>query len=203
MADYLSDMATFERTKVRLSHFLSDLEIEANPFASRFKFYLAFEFDLLLNDYFLDSLFNFTEVTGGKQVCFYTRKPDPISYFYKHFKKFGVFELPTNCTKAEVNDIMTKDPGGNKVDAFYTGADEVCIFSQSDDWAIISSRDSEISIAGFVYENDQVLFKNMMDENIKQYIYSVQEKMAFLKEEFSGYPLAVETYNSILKNFCR
>ena len=149
MAKLIQNKFEFEIYKEMLFERISDDEFEKNPFKGHFKHFLGFEFEFNYHELFFEGIKSFLQKIDNASVVFYTIDPSPEKYFYRHFGKYSVFEISSNASDEELNEIMTQDPGNSPADSLDTNANEISWFSKSDDWSILGSREWEIAVVGF------------------------------------------------------
>lgn len=148
--DFVENSEDFRRHKERLLQlFETGLIFENNPFHNSFKYFLASEFDFIYDKIFLDGLKLFIKEMSYENPVYYTIDPSPEDYFYKHFKRYSVFEFTADTSDEELNGLLMKDPGNSPADALAIRSDVIGIYSNSNDWAILAFKHSELVIAGF------------------------------------------------------
>lgn len=203
MTDFVTDKEEFVKYKSRFFQLFVNDDFENNPFFSDFKYFLSFEFDFIHNKSFFEGLKNFLKSIGYKTVTFYTIDPSPEDYFYKHFNKFSVFEININAPDKELNDIMMKDPGNSSADALAINSNEISWFSNSNEWAIIGSRDWEIAVVGFTNEKIKQNFIDSFSEDaqtmftsMKTQVDALDEMLNFNDKIKAEYTKLVESYKN-------
>ena len=201
MVEFVVNKIEFERYKARFCTLFSQVDFKENPFNENFKYFLAFEFEYIFHELFFEELKYFLKQMGSHSVVFYTIDPSPEEYFYRHFEKYSIFEISTFATDEDLSQIMTKDPGGSPADTICVGSNEVCWFSDSDDWAILGSREWEIAIIGFTNLNIKQKFIKSLSEDgqtmftsIKTQVDALDDMLGFNKEIKEEYRKLVESY---------
>ncbi|MGO8844795.1 MAG: hypothetical protein ACLQFI_05555 [Methylocella sp.] len=110
------------------------------------RFNLMCQFDIAMGE-LLGVLHEHRSPTASDTVLLAVLDPDPIAYFYKHFRKINAFYFKANITEAEYYDIRWRNPG-NPTDAiqFNTGIETYIPSSLS--WAMWGERSPEIAVIG-------------------------------------------------------
>ena len=110
------------------------------------RFNLMCQFDIAMGE-LLGVLREQRSPTASDTVLLAVLDPDPIAYFYKHFRKINAFYFKANITEAEYYDIRWRNPG-NPTDAiqFNTGIETYIPNSLS--WAMWGERSREIAVIG-------------------------------------------------------
>lgn len=147
--DFITNEKEYKMYRENLYKIFSQKLFEENPFKERFKYFLGFEFDYIFHKSFFEGLKKFLILIKTENLIFYTIDPSPKDYFFTHFSRYSIFELDFDKSYQDFNNIMYKDPGQNTADAIGINSNEIAIYSKSNDWAIIGSRDWEIAIIGF------------------------------------------------------
>lgn len=181
MLDFVEDKIEFEKHKLRfLSLFRESLDFGKNPFGLNFKYYLAFEFDFIYHNHFFEGIKCFMSKIECGKIIFYTIEPSPEEYFYKHFQKFSVFEIGIDHSNEDLNQIMMRDPGKNSADALAITSDVIAWFSNSNNWAIIGSRDWEIAILGFTNQDIRQKFIESFSDDAQTMFTSIKTQVDVL-----------------------
>ncbi len=201
MADFVTNKNEFLKYKSKFTKLFTDGNFEINPFNEHFKYFVGFDFDFIFKESFFERLKEFLIRIKNRKVVFYTIDPSPEDYFYKHFKKYSVFEIDTKSIYQDLNEIMYKAPDNeNFADSIGINSNDISWFSASNDWGIIGSRDSEIAIVGFTSESIMGLFMDSFGE--ESYMFTtIEEQVEIMREliDFSSY--AEIHYNNLIKNY--
>lgn len=201
MANFISNKFEYEYYKLKVGSILKEIPFEENPFHERFKYFLGFEFDYIFNESFFEGLKEFSKASGNESIVFYTIKPSPLDYFFRHFNKFNLFEISNTASDSELNEILTKDPGGSPADSLFTNSNEITWFSESEDWAILCSRDWELGIVGFTNH----LIKNLFTQsytNDGQSMFTTIEKQIIALEQIKSFnQQMIKRHRILLKNY--
>jgi len=201
MIDFIKTKNQYKTLNLKFySIFKHNKEIEKNPFNANFKYFLAFDFDFIYDELFFDGIKKFLMKINEKDVVFYTISPSPEKYFFKHFKKYSIFKIDLLTSDTEINDIMMKDPGGSPADAIALNSDDIALFSDSNDWAILASRDWEIGIVGFSDLKLKNLFLSSFgsDANI---FSTIGERVKILKEILNFNEVDLNNYNQLIESY--
>lgn len=201
MTDFVKHSTEFENYKLRLlSLFKRDVDIADNPFQPNFKYFLAFEFDFIYNTFFFEGIKKFISKLGYGKLTFFTLEPSPEEYFFKRYGVYSVFEISVNATDEELSEIMMKNPISGTADAIALSSDDIAWYSESDDWAIIGSRDWEIGIAGFANNEIKDLFLDSFGEDADMF-FSVQDQIKIYVEAFKFTEITRKEYNKFIESY--
>ncbi|WP_080778182.1 hypothetical protein [Chryseobacterium phocaeense] len=201
MENFVTDKKEFEHYKSKIKKLFPEyLSFEKNSFNSNFKYFIAFDFDYIFEEIFFEGVIAFLNNIKNEKLFFYTIDPSPEDYFFLHFNKYSVFELEINKNYDDFNNIIYKDPGENTADAIGINSNEISCFSNSNDWAIMGSREWEIAIVGFtsleMKEKFLISFKDNSDifTSVEQQIDILDDLLNFDNELKSDYKKLIENY---------
>ncbi|GAB0157868.1 hypothetical protein CHRYSEOSP005_31580 [Chryseobacterium sp. Alg-005] len=201
MENFVTDRKEFEYYKSKIKKLFPDyISFKKNSFNNNFKYFIAFDFDYIFEEIFFEGIITFLNKIKNGKLFFYTIDPSPEDYFFIHFNKYSVFELETNKNYDDFNSIVYKDPGVNTADAIGINSNEISCFSNSDDWAIIGSREWEIAIVGFISLEIKEKFLSSFGDNsdiftsIEQQIKILDDMLNFDKELKAEYNELAEDY---------
>ena len=200
MINFVLKRKDFEEYERRVCTRFTKQSFKKNPFKKEFKYFIAFEFDFIYDILFFEGIKTFVKSNNDTSIVFYTRKPHPEKYFYKHFKKYSIFEFEITHSYHNLNEILSKNPG-NLADALEANANEICWFSNSDQWAMISSREWEISVIGFTKEKLKTEFLNSFDDKIKTIFNTIEEEVDQLDEMLQFSDSARSEYRKLVANY--
>lgn len=203
MIDFIINTDEFERYKARFHTLFHQKDFEKNPFKDAFKYFAGFEFDFIYHKSFFEGLKVFLSKIGSEFVTFYTISPPPESYFYRRFEKYSVFEISSLASDSDLNEIMTKNPDEDSFDSICASSDEIAWFSESDNWAILGSRDWEIAIIGFtdieVMKKFTLSFREeaqTMFTSIKTQADALNDMLCFNEQIKADYDKLVDHYRN-------
>lgn len=201
--EFIKNHESFRELRVKHSLFFNEEKFENNPFKERFKYYVAFEFDFIFWVAFLEGLIVFTKKTGSDKLFFYTTKPS-VDYFFNRFNKYSAFEVDVSTPiKAEnLYDFLDEPYDDSSIASIWLITNEVCWFSESNDWALLASRDWEIGIVAF---SDLNLIKEFMDsfeEDAEAMIFpSLESHIKMLDKVFDFSKEAKSRYKKLIQNY--
>lgn len=201
MANLVLKKNEFEGYKSRLYEHFKDTSFDYNPFKERFKYFVGFEFEFIYHELFFEGLKHFLHKIDNHSVVFYTIDPSPEEYFYHHFGKYSVFEISSFATDAELNAIMTQDPGNSSADSICTSSDEIAWFSKSNEWAILGYRDWEIAVVGFTNLETKQKFIESFSEDAQTMFTSIKVQAEALDEMLCFNKEAKEAYQNLVENY--
>lgn len=204
MINFLLDKKSYKKQKSRfLELFSNKSQFIDNKFNKDFKYFLAFEFDFIYDAKFSEGLKNYLKSLGLSCYTFYTINPSPEKYFYKHFSKYNIGIISINATDEELNDFLMRDPGGSPADALAINSQEVALFSDSNNWGIVASRDMEIGIIGFTSKMEVAHFLSSfgvdsdMFHNVTKQIEILDSMLGFNEFNKLYYKRLMENYLDI------
>ncbi|MFY7844917.1 hypothetical protein [Chryseobacterium gambrini] len=201
MENFVTDRKEFENYKAKIRKLFPDYNsFEKNSFNNNFKYFVAFDFDYIFEEIFFEGIISFLNKIKNRKLFFYTIDPSPEDYFLIHFNKYSIFELETNKNYNDFNSIMYKDPGVNTADAIGINSNEISCFSNSDDWAIIGSREWEIAIVGFSSLDMKERFLNSFGDN-SDIFTSIEQQVNILNDMLNFDNELKADYNELVKNY--
>lgn len=201
MANFVVIHSEFETYKEMLLERFTNADFQDNPFNSRYKYFIGFEFDFIFHESFFGGLKNFLSKNGDSCSIFYTIKPSPEEYFYSHFNKFSVFTISNLASNKELSDILTKDPGDSPADNICTNSNQIAWFSNFKEYAIIGSRDWEIAVVGFTDISIKKQFIDSFSEDART-MYTTIERQTLILDEILNFNIkAKEAYRKLSDNY--
>lgn len=201
MENFVTDRKEFENYKSKIKKLFPDYNsFEKNSFNNNFKYFIAFDFDYIFEEIFFEGIISFLNKIKNGKLFFYTIDPSPEDYFFIHFNKYSVFELETNKNYNDFNSIVYKDPGVNTADAIGINSNEISCFSNSDDWAIIGSREWEIALVGFTSLDMKEKFLNSFGDN-SDIFTSIEQQVNILDDMLNFDNELKADYNELAKNY--
>lgn len=201
MKKFVIDKKEFEDYKSKFRQIFPEyISFKQNSFNDTFKYFIAFDFDYIFEEIFFEGIISFLNKIKDEKLFFYTINPSPEDYFFLHFKKYSAFELETNKSYNDFNDILYKDPGENAADAIGINANEIACFSNSNDWAIIGSREWEIAIVGFTFLETKETFLTSFKEN-SEIFTSIEEQVTILDDMLNFDKNVKSDYKKLADNY--
>lgn len=177
MINFIDNKQEFKKYKLKyLEFFKQNIPFERKPFKENYIYFLGFEFDFIFNDNFFEGICNFLKELNVNNFIYFTTNPSPEKYFYKNFNKYNVFDANVNTSNLEINDILMKDPGDSPSDAIALNSVEIAIFSDSNNWAFLGSREYELGVIGFTSVEIKILFLASFYDNSDMF-FSVKEQI--------------------------
>lgn len=153
----------------------------------------------MYEEVFFDRIKHFLEKTDNSVLYFYTLSPSQEDYYYKQFGKYSTFSININQTYKDLYDLLYEDPGNNTGNYVGVVSNDIVWFSDSDDWAIVASRDLEIAICAFTTLEMKKKFEDSFNKTsiilstVKLYIDSLNSMLSFNEKQW-------EYYNKIIQN---
>lgn len=89
---------------------------------------------------FGDLLFRMMTRSGDMTFTYLVLRPDPIHYFFRHFRKFSALVFNTDDCANTYWDGLNTDPGGSPADAVGTNWYECAILPKSRAWFVHALR---------------------------------------------------------------
>jgi hypothetical protein len=74
----------------------------------------------IVTDFFASLILKMMRWAGDANAFYVILRPDPILYFYRHFRKYPALEIELHDTAASYLDALNEDPGGSPADAVGT-----------------------------------------------------------------------------------
>lgn len=194
MIDLIKNKIVFEEHKLEFQKkFIDNKKLSENPFKREFIYFLAFEYDFILFDFFLDSIKNNLKILDLPYFIYYSVIPTPDEYF-NSYGIYSTIKIWDYNTDKEVSEFLM---AGNSV--LYS-VDSITLFTKSNEWAIIGSMDLEIAIVGFTTKDSKDSFLKSFGEN-KDIFFSVKE----IIEQYENIQIVGSNikneYASLLKNY--
>lgn len=200
--DFVKEKKVFEKTKFRFYNlFKQGINFEDNPFNDSFRYFMAFDFDFIFDESFFIGIKTFLKRKNLKTVVFYTIKPNPEDYFFHHFKKYSVIHVSYNTSDEDLDKIMMENPGDSQADALALNSNEISWFSECDDWAILGSREWEITIVGFADFEVKKQFIESFNADAQTMFTSVAEQAKILDEMLNFDIEGKVAYQSLVNNY--
>lgn len=200
MIDFISETDQYNKYRMKVKSLLKQKAFEENPFNQKFKYFLGFEFDYIFNQSFFEGLKAFAKSNGDQTIVFYTIQPSPEEYFFHHFNKYNVIEIDVSTKDSELNDILTKDPGDSPADSLCIGSDDICWFSESENWVILCSRDWELAIVGFTDLTTMNHFVGSYDSTNQTMFTSIETQLNSLRQ-IKSFDSMEGAYNKLIQNY--
>lgn len=201
MKNFVIDKKEFEDYKSKIRQIFPEyISFEQNSYNDKFKYFIAFDFDYIFEEIFFEGIISFLNKIKDEKLFFYTINPSPEDYFFLHFKKYSAFELETNKSYNDFNDILYKDPGENTADAIGINSNEIACFSNSNDWAIIGSREWEIAIVGFTFLEIKETFLTSFKES-SEIFTSIEEQVTILDDMLNFDKNVKSDYKKLADNY--
>lgn len=201
MINFVENKKEFENYKNQyLKLFDPEKRFQDNPFKSNFNYFIGFDFNFIFSEVFFSSIKDFVKKIKSEHLFFYTIEPSPEEYFFKYFKKYNVLNIKLTDTEMDLNNIMMKDPLDSPSDALAINSNEISWFSNSDDWAIIGSREWEISIVGFTSLEMKGKFLSSFGDNLD--IFTSIEQQVHILDDMLNFDKELKAdYNELTKNY--
>ncbi len=201
MANLVRSKSEFNGYKIEFLNRFLEKGFDQNPFKEYYNYFLGFEFDFIFHKSFFDGLKVFLGKIGDSSVVFYTIDPSADKYFFHYFGNYSVFEISSDATDEELNEILTLDPGDSPADALCTNSNEIAWYSSSKEWAIIGSRDWEIAIVGFTSTNIKDKFVKSFDEDAQTMFTTIQVQAKTLDEMLNFNEEGKTAYENLVHNY--
>ncbi|CAI8706092.1 hypothetical protein [Chryseobacterium sp. IT-36CA2] len=197
MIDFIRDKTEFEQFKARLNElFPNYTSFENNAFNNNFKYFLGFEYSFVFHKSFFEKIKEYLIKIGNKNLIFYTIDPSPEKYFYKNFNAYSILNISVNNTDEELSKIMMD----RSTEELAIVSDDIAWFSDSNDWAIIGSRDWEIAVVGFTSLETKEIFIKSFGESADMFT-SVEKQVEILDEMLNFNNNEKNEYYKLAKNY--
>lgn len=104
------------------------------------------EFDLMLSRDFGSLLASFAARGGDTEVYVFVLDPDPETYYFSHFQRYGAFKLKAQELETDYFPALRAEPEGSPADAMLYVADVVALFGDTKSWAIWGERELGVGV---------------------------------------------------------
>ena len=182
----------FEYTKIMniIKHcFYIEKELPNNVFKNEYKKFLYEDFDLILDEKFLENLKILSKLSKDKYVILGILDKKNQS-FYEHFGCFNVIKIPIDITNKEFEEIIDFEPQKEYQSVRYC-YNKIIYLSQSEDWIIYCDREFEISILALKNNYDIEHLKTLLPRWI-----SIEETIeTYLSPMFTVMPKFLKSLN--------
>lgn len=111
-----------------------------------YDFSLSSDFGFVFSKNVVDFFAEICAITGDNAFAFLVLDPDPVGYFYEHFRKFPCIEFSADDRKDLYFSELSRDPGGSPADAISYNSNVIAIFPRSKNWYMICDRSNDSTI---------------------------------------------------------
>jgi hypothetical protein len=151
-------------------------------FTDTFSNFVFIDFDDIFFEIFFHGIISYLKGIGENVMFLAVIEPDPVDYFYRHFKKYPVLELCVSDTLDSYESATQEDPGGSPADAIAFNSTVLVLYSDSMKWAIYADRDFGLGVVAFtnkqlmqdfvaLYGKDRIFDVNGAISQILEVIY--------------------------------
>lgn len=142
------------------------------------------DFDEVWSKKFFNAVQRLTSMASAKMFWIAALRPDPLNYFYQHFKNFPVFGFDSNDRADEYITVVNRDPGGSPADAIIHNPSVLVIYPDNAKWAVYADRDLEIAVFATA---DRGTNSSLIDVYPSESLFSASEALTYLlAPAFSG-----------------
>ena len=124
----------------------------------KYKFFTVCDFAYITYNEFFNGLKDYLLKRSESYFEVLALEPDPVSYFYKHFKKFPLIKFQLSISSKDYTSSMNEDPGENTADALGLNGRILVYFSVKNHWVMYADAEFEICIAAFSSESEYKSF---------------------------------------------
>lgn len=121
----------------------------ARVFRNQYDRFRFLEFDRFSNPEFLALLRRLMEASLDPKTNLVVLEPDPETYFYKHFGRFGALEIPVDESWDGYRAEMQNGPQSSPADSLAINSLVLAWFPPSLRWLIWGERSSEIMVLAY------------------------------------------------------
>jgi hypothetical protein len=147
---------TFESDSIRIKLLLEQLNSMAclenrlpgrvfRPDYNRFRF---IEFDMATGDIFWPVLKQLMDESGDDRLNVVSLDPDPLNYFFGHFKKYGALTFSVNNSSDDYYEGLSTSPSESPADALVYNSEVLTWFPGSLKWLIWAERSVGLGVIG-------------------------------------------------------
>lgn len=142
------DVEQFRRELERIDRVLDrKAELPQQVFRSRVTGIRFIDLDELWSEEFFELLQQLTAAVESRRVSVAVLKPDPVDYYYAHFRKFPFIEFDVaTSSSADYIKALHEDPGDSPADAIVHNSDVIVIFPENMRWLIYGDRNLEVGV---------------------------------------------------------
>jgi hypothetical protein len=126
----------------------------AQVFGTGFGHFQFLEFDCLCTPEFWSMLQILMARSKDDRAHLVVLDPEPDTYFYKNFKRYGALLLPASLSSREYLDTLGTGPKSSPADAVGINSFVLALAPPSLRWIIWGERDSETMVLGYRYDFD-------------------------------------------------
>jgi hypothetical protein len=147
MNDFITDRAPYLQAWQSLNELVVvDASLPNQVFQENYRNFSFISFDDIFSEPFYEKMSFFARLLNETSFTMFVIKPDPESYFYRHFGKYPVIKMSNFATSGEFMKLVFEDPGGSSADAIAYNSTNLLIYPDSLRWGIYGSRDFEVGI---------------------------------------------------------
>ena len=117
-------------------------------FAPYFQHFRFVDFDVTLTRKFWEVLSLFAKRCGDTEIAMLVIDPDPVSYFYEHFRRYGALKLASGSSVDDYYVAVRNAPQGSPADALFDVANVACWFGTTGEWGIWGDRELGVGVVG-------------------------------------------------------
>lgn len=128
---------------------LTSERMPAQVFRAQYDRFRFLEFDRFPNPEFLALLRRLMEASLDSKANLIVLEPDPETYFYKHFGRFGALEIPAEESWDRYRVEMQSGPPSSPADSLAVNSFLLVWFPPSLRWLIWGERSPEIMVLGY------------------------------------------------------
>ncbi|WP_299117484.1 hypothetical protein [uncultured Winogradskyella sp.] len=173
-----------------------------NIFNKDYNNLLFFVFDDIFSEEFFEYYNRYLNKNSFDEFIFYTLKPHPKNYFFKHYDFYNAIKFPCGLNYEHYNALLSNFPSENIADSLKLNSNEFIITSISDNLYFYCNRDLEL---GIVISNDI----EKIDEISKDGIFNTYEDIKDYTEEILMLKFgervipaeSIEFYSHLINNF--
>lgn len=145
---FITDSRAFAALRARAAEiFHTDRRLPAQVFAPGFHNFAFVEFDVLLFKEFWTVLAGCAETFGDEDVSLIVHEPDPDTYYFANFQRYGALDFKRNTNAADYKQAFLAEPPGSPADALQYVAGVVSWFGSSRKWGFWGERDLGVAVA--------------------------------------------------------
>lgn len=194
-----------ERSKyedaVRLLESLVDTnaELPDQVFAPTVAVFRIFDITEVWMAAFFDAAKHVMQVRGDQtRLLVAMIRPDPIGYYYAHFRKFPLFQFDRSDDAQTYLDALNADPGNSPADALVHNAAVLAIYPESCQWVVYGDRDFEVAIIATRDRETQEAWGSTL---LAERLYPVRQAIENLLVPMYGGDVPREVAEAFLRNY--
>jgi len=194
---FLDDNSVFfSETAVLDGLIIRENRLPAEVFRSQMCGFLMLDFDRFQFREYFTYLARFVEKVRESRFRFACLDPDPVAYYYQHFRKYPFAEMLPQASPDDYVALLRQDPDGSPADALAYRADVIVFYSHSKRWVVYGERELSLIVVGF---QDESLVEAFLSSFDRSWLLSAEDAVENILPLVFGDPRNMTTRENIGK----